>query len=148
MAGGMSEAQTVIVVDGLVGEGPDGPHLIGSRCKGCGTLYFPQQISCPNPDCDSKALEEATLPRQGTLYSYTIQRYQPPPLFRMDNWQPYLLGLVDMGEGVRIMGMLSGVDEGTVQIGMPLHLVTQPLFSDPDRGVVSTYKFAAAEARS
>ena len=134
-----------MVVDGLVETGPDGARLIGSRCTGCDTLYFPQTVSCPNPACDAKSVEPEHLPREGVLYSYTIQRYQPPPLFRIDNWEPYILGLVDLGEGVRVMGMLTGIAEEDVQIGMALQVVTETLFADAERGEVATYKFAPVE---
>lgn len=140
----MSSAFPEMVVDGLVETGPAGPRLLGSHCLGCDTLYFPQMQSCPNPACHDKRIEPAPLPAEGTLYSYTIQRYQPPPLFRMDDWQPYVLGLVDLGAGLRVMGMLSGIGEDEVEIGMKLRLVIEPLYDDAERGVVSTFKFAAA----
>jgi uncharacterized OB-fold protein len=87
-------------------------------------------------------VEETPLPGEGVLYSYTIQRYQPPPLFRMDDWQPYILGLVDMGEGVRVMGMLADVAEADVRIGMALRVIVEHLYTDGDGASVGTYKFA------
>lgn len=142
----MNETAQKFVVDGIVEPTPDGPRLLGSRCNGCGTLYFPQKPSCPNPACTTKAPAPAYLPDCGTLYSYTIQRYQPPPLFRMDYWAPYILGLVDLGEGLRVMGMLTGIAESDVRIGMPLRLVTEPLFRDDFGNQVHTYKFAPSGA--
>ena len=140
----MGEAAERFVVEGLVEQTSAGPRLIGSRCRGCGTFYFPQKASCPNPACTDKAPVAALLPDQGTLYSYTLQRYQPPPLFRMDGWEPYLLGLVDLGEGLQVMGMLTGVKEQEVRIGMTLQLVTEPLYCDDDGTAVLTYKFTPA----
>lgn len=138
----MNDTRSAMVVDGLLADTPDGPRLLGTRCRGCDTLYFPQASNCPNPTCHAKAVEPATLPGEGTLYSYTIQRYQPPPLFRMDDWQPYMLGLVDMGEGVRVMGMLMDVEERDVQIGMELRVVTGNLYKDEEGINIRTYKFA------
>lgn len=131
-----------MVVDGLVAAGPDGPQLIGAHCAGCATTYFPERQHCANPSCDADRMAPRLLPAQGTLYSYTFQRYMPPPPFRMDDWAPYLLGLVDLGEGVQVMGMLAGLDTDTVQIGMPLRLVTETLFTDAQTGPMATYKFA------
>ncbi len=130
------------VVDGLVEQTPEGPRLIGTRCAGCNTLYFPQKSSCANPGCDEKSPQPAHLPAAGTLYSYTIQRYQPPSLFRIDDWQPYIIGLVELGEGVRVMAMLTGIEEDQLRIGMDLQLVTQPLYTDSEKGEVRTFKFA------
>ena len=71
-------------------------NLIGSRCRGCGTHYFPKSLSCRNPHCDTKDVEEVLLGRRGRLYSYTVQNYRPPALFRMEPWSPYIIGLVDL----------------------------------------------------
>jgi uncharacterized OB-fold protein len=76
------------------------------------------------------------------LLSYTIQRYQPPPLFRMDDWQPYAIGLIDLGSGVEVMGMLTGLELDAIRIGMPLRMVVEALYVDATRGAVATYKFA------
>lgn len=134
----------VEVAEGLFDTGDDGPQLIGSRCAGCGTVYFPQAPGCRNPACDHPALERAPLPTTGTLLSYTIQRYQPPALFRIDNWAPYAIGLVDLGEGVEVMGMLSGFDLDAIVIGTPVRLVTNALYTDDARGAVETYMFEIA----
>lgn len=153
----MDDAQVRMVAEGLVENGQDGPRLIGSRCAGCATLYFPQMANCPNPDCHDKRLEKSSLPARGALYSYTIQRYRPPPLFRMDDWEPYILGLVELdlsggddpangGRGLRVMGMLSGIAEDRVEIGMPLRLIVEPLYRDDEQNAVCTYKFAAVDA--
>lgn len=135
-----------MVVDGLVEHGADGPRLIGAHCVACATTYFPERAHCANPACDDGRTTPTLLPARGTLYSYTFQRYMPPPPFRMDDWAPYLLGLVDLGEGVQVMAMLSGVDADTVQIGMPLQLVTETLFTDPEGGAMATHKFAPLPA--
>ena len=89
-------------------------------------------------------MERAALPACGTLYSYTVQRYRPPPLFRMDDWQPYALGLVDLGEGLHVLGMMTGLAFDDIRIGMPVCLVVETLYVDAARGHVSTYMFAPA----
>jgi len=134
------------VVDGLMEEGPDGPRLCAARCSGCGCVYFPRPISCRNPDCDTPLLERVLLEGCGQLYSYTIQRYRPPALFRMDDWEPYALGIVELSQGVRVMGMLSGFDLDNIRIGEQVKLVSERLFTDPERGAVMTYKFAPTVA--
>jgi len=130
------------VAEGLFEETADGARLIGSRCSGCGTFYFPQAPGCRNPTCPAPRLERAHLPQHGLLISYTVQRYRPPALFRMDDWAPYAIGLIDLGDGVEVMGMLTGVDLETIAIGTPMRLVIETLYTDTERGPVSTYKFA------
>lgn len=136
----------VPVAEGLFELTDDGAQLIGSRCGGCRTLYFPQALSCRNPACGAKSVEQTALPRRGTLLSFTIQRYRPPPLFRMDDWAPYAIGLVDLGEGLQLLGMLTGVPLDDIAIGMPVRVVAEPLYNDEERGSVFTYKFAPEQA--
>ncbi len=133
---------SVPVVDGLFEMVEHEPRLIGGRCKSCRSLYFPQTIYCRNPDCHAKQMERLHLPARGRLYSFAIQRYRPPPLFRMDEWSPYAIGLIDLGEGLQVMAMLSGMALNEVRIGMPLRLVVEPLYTDAERGLVLTHKFA------
>lgn len=131
------------VAEGLFEAGADGSaRLTGSRCGGCGTVYFPQAVGCRNPACDSPALKPVLLPAEGRLVSYTIQRYQPPPLFRIDDWAPYAIGLVDLGDGVEVIGMLTGFDLADVEIGTRVRTVAERLYTDAAGDAVVTYKFA------
>ncbi len=131
-----------LVADGLIKLDGEQARLVGTRCTACETLYFPQAPSCRNPDCRPKTVERALLPTTGTLVSYTVQRYQPPPLFRFDDWQPYAIGLVDLGDGVEVMGMLTGFALDSITIGSPVRLVVEPLYTDAEQRSVLTYKFA------
>lgn len=137
----MSIAQANPVAEGLFEEQEGETRLIGSRCSGCETLYFPQALSCRNPDCTDKRLEAAPLPPRGTLYSYTVQGYRPPPLFRDDAWEPYAIVAVEIAEGLRVMGMLAGCPLDQIRIGMEVRLSTRTLYEEPGRGPVETYVF-------
>lgn len=121
---------------------PTGAALIGTRCSGCATFYFPKSLSCRNPACAVKAVQEVTLGRQGRLYSYTVQAYQPPALFRVQSWAPYAIGLVELPEGLRVMGMLTDCDLDSIRIDMPVELVIRPLYQDDEGRDVSTYMYA------
>jgi uncharacterized OB-fold protein len=138
--------EQVPVADDLFRVTADGAALLGSRCTGCGSHYFPKSLSCRNPGCDAKAVEEVLLGRRGTLYSYTVQSYQPPPLFRMDPWQPYAIGLVELPEGLRVMGMLTGFALDDIAIDAPVELVVETLYRDPSGREVLTYKYAPGAA--
>ena len=86
------------------------------------------------------------LPAKGALHSFTVQRYRPPSLFRMDDWAPYAIGLVDLGEGLRVMSMLTGAGIGALAIGMPMRLTTAALYADDEGTPVLTYAFAPGAA--
>jgi uncharacterized OB-fold protein len=138
----MTSSEQVHVADDLFRQSADGAALVGTRCTGCGTHYFPKSLSCRNPRCDVKAVEEVLFGRTGRLYSYTVQGYQPPALFRMTPWGPYAIGLVELPEGLRVMAMLTGCELDDIRIDMPLQLVVEPLYSDETGVQVLTYKFA------
>ena len=77
----MSEVRRVHAVDGLFAETPEGPRLLGSKCGGCQTSYFPRSEICHNPDCNGSDMQPASFGPHGTLWSYAIQNYPPPPPF-------------------------------------------------------------------
>ena len=130
------------VADDLFEVAGDEVALVGSRCETCGSHYFPQALGCRNPDCDGTTVTRVLLGRRGRLHSYTVQHYQPPPLFRMDPWAPYAIGLVEVEEGLQVIAMLTGLELDGLEIGTPLRLVTERLHEDDDGTAVLTYKYA------
>ena len=146
----MGLVEQVPVAQDLFRSPPAGASLVGTRCTGCGTHYFPKSLSCRNPACRAKAVEEVAMGRRGRLYSYTVQVYRPPALFAMEPWAPYVIALVDLPEGLRVMGMLTGCEPDDVHIDMPLELVVETLYRDQQGRDVVTYKFAppAGEGRT
>ncbi len=140
----MASTQRVPVAQDLFREADDGVALVGTRCTGCGTHYFPKSLSCRNPACEAKAVEEVLLGRRGRLYSYTVQAYRPPALFRGEPWAPYAIGLVELPEGLRVMGLLTGIAQDDLRIDLPVELVVEPLYRDDAGRDVLTYKYAPA----
>jgi len=114
--------------------------LLGSRCLGCGTYWFPRAIGCRNPDCADRTLVDTTLGRTGVLWSWTVQHYRPPAPFRVGDWEPYAIGAVELPERLRVPAMLTGAPPGQIPIGTPLQLTTLRLYHD-----VVTYAYQPAE---
>jgi uncharacterized OB-fold protein len=132
----------VPVVEGLFAETADGPRLLGSRCSGCSTPYFPKAAICRNPQCDGGALEDAQFGPSGTLWSYTIQHYAPPPPVKYDEpYEPYAMGMVDLDDGLRVLSRISIDDLSKIKVGAPVELVVEKLHTSPDGGDVMTWKF-------
>ncbi|MGQ0466702.1 MAG: Zn-ribbon domain-containing OB-fold protein [Sporichthyaceae bacterium] len=134
---------TVHVADDLFREDPHGVALVGTRCSGCGSHYFPRSLSCRHPECDDKTVDEVLMGRRGTLFSWTVQRYRPPAPFQVDDWTPYVIGVVDLPEGLRVLAMITGCTADELRIDMPLELVTKVLARDEDTATV-TYAYAPA----
>jgi uncharacterized OB-fold protein len=132
----------VPVVEGLFREEEDGPRLVGSRCATCGTPYFPRSDLCHNPDCTRSAMEDARFGPRGTLWSCSVQNYPPPPPARYDEpYRPYALGVVDLADGLRVVGRMAVDDPGDVRVGAPVELVLAPLCREADGTELITWMF-------
>ena len=143
----MRTDELVPVAAGLFEGTGNSARLIGTRCTSCGSHYFPKTLSCRNPQCLEKATQDVLLSRKGTLYSYTVQHYQPPALFRMADWAPYAIGSVELPEGLRVMGMLTGCEPSCLKIGMAVVLAVETLSRDEQGREVQTYKFQPRAAQ-
>ncbi|MGE4429722.1 MAG: Zn-ribbon domain-containing OB-fold protein [Sphingobium sp.] len=140
----MHSTAPLAVADGLFSIDGGAVRLVGTRCLSCNSAYFPQTVSCRNPDCRDKNIEECRLSPKGVLYSWTRQQYQPPTPFRMDDWKPYLIGLVDLPEGLRVLGMLD-MGEEEAAIGMAVRVECLALHADSDGATRHTYCFVPAD---
>lgn len=132
------------VAAGLWVEREGGPRLLGSTCRDCGTTTFPQQSSCPR--CTGEEIAPAELPRQGSLWSFTVQAFEPKPPYRGSTpFVPYGVGYVDLGP-VLVEARLTEADPDRLAIGMTVELVVEPLRHEPDGTTVVTFAFAPATA--
>jgi hypothetical protein len=114
----------------------DPPHLIGGKCPACGTYVFPPRSgACPNPDCDSSELDPVELSSRGTVWSYTENRYAPPPPFKAsDPFEPYAIAAVELaGEGLVVLGQVAkGVLAADLKVGMEMELELDVLYRDDE----------------
>jgi uncharacterized OB-fold protein len=96
-------------------------RLAGARCAKCGELFFPRRLACPR--CRSAA-EMATecLPELGVVYAFTYVA-RPAALYQ----EPYLLALVDLDEGPRILAQVKASPD-ELRIGARVRLLVEPLF--------------------
>ena len=119
------------------------PQLIGSRCPSCAAVTFPEQGSCPR--CGKVEMERHLLPRQGTLWTFTTQDFLPKEPYAsgetMETFKPYGVGMVQLGDEVRVEGRLTESDVTKLQIGMEVELVVVPFRVDDDGTEVLTYAF-------
>ena len=132
----------VPVIPDLFAETAHGPRLLGSQCATCGTPYFPRSLVCHNPDCREPRIEDAAFGPRGTLWSFAVQYYAPPAPVKYDQpFVPFAIGVVDLPEGLRVLGRLNVDDLGKVRIGMAVELVIDRLCAGADGSEVTTWKF-------
>ena len=86
------------------------------RCGRCGLLRHPPGPMCP--ECGSTERTHLVSAGTGEVYSYTVHHHPPLPGKEL----PLAVALVELDEGVRVLGELTGVDPGEVRIGMPVEV--------------------------
>ena len=109
-------------------------ELLLQRCAGCGALRHPPAPMCPR--CRSLQWNTRPATGRGVVYSYCVPHEPPVPGFEV----PYVVALVELNEGLRLVTNLLGVDASQVRIGMPVRLemvtvdteLTLPLFCPAD----------------
>ncbi|HEY5840945.1 MAG TPA: OB-fold domain-containing protein [Mycobacterium sp.] len=120
------------------------PQLIGGRCSACSAVTFPQQGSCAR--CGSVDVEQHLLPRRGTLWTFTTQEFLPKEPYAggetVETFRPYGVGLVQLGDEVRVEGRLTEADPQRLRIGMEVELAIVPFRTDPDGTEVLTFDFS------
>jgi hypothetical protein len=82
------------------------------RCAGCGRFRFPPSLLCPH--CHGEGAEWAPLSGRGRIVSFSIVHRAPAPAFQAR--VPYVLALVDLEEGPRMMANVVG--EGALEVAI------------------------------
>jgi uncharacterized OB-fold protein len=90
--------------------------LLIQQCSDCKTLRVPPRPMCGN--CQSLNWEPLESSGRGTVYSYVMPQYPPLPFFEY----PYIVALIELDEGVRIVSNLVGVDPAEVKVGMAVEV--------------------------
>ncbi|MET0660639.1 MAG: OB-fold domain-containing protein, partial [Steroidobacteraceae bacterium] len=92
-----------------------------SRCGDCKIVLLGRRLRCEN--CSSRNLTHEVFSNRGTVYTYTIQRYPPPPPFvARQPWAPRGVAWVDLHDGgPRILAPLDG-DVKNIAIGAEVAL--------------------------
>lgn len=110
-------------------------RLEGQRCTACRALQFPNRIACRA--CGGRDLERHAFSGRGTVFTYS-EVAQTPDGFE----PPHLMALVQLDEGVLVAAQLTDVDPETIEIGMPVEMVTRRIGDQGPHGVlVYGYKF-------
>jgi uncharacterized OB-fold protein len=94
-------------------------ELSVQHCRDCGTVRLPPRAVCPECMSSSVAWERAS--GRAAVYSFTVTHQNQAPGFREE--LPYVLAIVELEEGPRIMTNLVECAPDDVRIGMPVEVV-------------------------
>ena len=123
------------IAQGLFRETPE-PTLIGGRNRDTGRVVFP----CPD---DAARWEPIDLPRRGTLWSWTVQRFRPksPPYIGPEDFTPFAIGYVELPGATIVETQIVGADFDSLTIGMAMDLVTTDFAIATNGDAIRLYAF-------
>jgi hypothetical protein len=90
-------------------------ELLYQRCPACGHVQFYPRALCTQ--CGGEP-QWATASGRGAVHTYTVVRQNGMPPFRDE--LPYVVAMVELPEGVRMMGNVTGVGPDEVSVGQVL----------------------------
>lgn len=102
-------------------------RLIGSQCAACGEKFFPQKSICPA--CSARDMKTVPLSRTGIIRTYAVVRQATK------TWKgpvPYVIVLVTLDDGVKLMTHLTNCDPDNVKIGARVEAVAEKLRENED----------------
>ena len=96
-------------------EAAEGGRLLYQECPVCGNRQFYPRALCTACGADPEWAEASG---RGIVHTYTIVRQYGAPPFRDE--LPYVVAVVELEEGVRMVGNVTDCPVDEVYVGMPV----------------------------
>jgi uncharacterized OB-fold protein len=102
-------------------------ELLASRCSSCGAVQYPPQSDCSR--CFGTEFEWVPVQGAGSLVSFTLVLVTPEHFtpdfsktapFSTYGYEPAPVGIVEMPDGLRVMGWIPGMKVESLRVGMRL----------------------------
>ncbi len=90
-------------------------RLMVARCSKCGELLLPPRPMCTK--CLSTDLKWVELGKRGELLTYTVIHVAPT---QFQSMVPYIVGVVRLKDGLKLPGMIRGIEPEEIKVGMEL----------------------------
>lgn len=90
--------------------------LLIQRCAQCGNLRNPPRPMCPH--CTSLEWATVAASGRGVVYSFVMPQYPPLPFMEY----PYIVALVELEEGIRLVTNLIDIPPSDVEVGMAVEV--------------------------
>jgi uncharacterized OB-fold protein len=98
-------------------EGVQQHKLLIQRCQACQQFVFYPRALCPH--CFSEQLAWVEAAGRGTIYSYTVAHQAYGPFAEQ---VPFVVAIIELQEGVRMMSRITNTSPDTVQVGAPVQV--------------------------
>ena len=101
-------------------------ELSANQCNDCGHTFLPAAKHCPK--CLSDQVEWTVLSGEGSVYSWVEYHRAYHEAFK--DKIPYVVAIVQLKEGPRLISNIIDYDAETLKIGMPVYAVFTKGISD------------------
>lgn len=102
----------------LFWDGCNEERFLVPRCVPCGKTRWPPGPMCPH--CQSTATEWIESSGAGSVYSWVVVTHPVDPVF-IDQ-VPYVVAMIDLAEGVRVVGNVEDCAPDEIVAGMAVEL--------------------------
>ncbi|HOJ52519.1 MAG TPA: Zn-ribbon domain-containing OB-fold protein [Syntrophales bacterium] len=103
----------------LFWEGCKRHQLVFQKCTSCGHVRWPPSHICPL--CHAFATEEVVSAGRGKIYSYVVYHFAYHPALVEE--LPYVVALVELEEGPRILSNIVGENLSDLDCELPVELI-------------------------
>lgn len=110
--------------------------FVGKRCCNCRVYLAGNPIFCLN--CSSTEFDPVEFGTEGILRTYTVI-YVPPPGWKGET--PYILGSVEVPEGIEILTEVIDCPKEKIKIGMKMKLVMRVGGQDVEGNEIIVHKW-------
>ena len=93
-------------------------ELVIQRCNGCGRHWFPPSNRCQH--CWSDNFEWLAVSGRGEVYTFTV--YRRAYASELVDQIPYVVAVVELAEGPRLITNIVGCSPDHVRVGMPVEV--------------------------
>ena len=87
-------------------------------CNHCGKTQYPYRAMCCH--CWSSDIRDRAIGGSGEVWSYSVVRRSRTQPFSA--WVPYVVAVIELPEGVKVISNIVGCDPDAVSVGMPVRL--------------------------
>ena len=94
-------------------------RLVVQECRSCRRVWHPPLPRCPHCRAADPGWREAS--GDGTVYTYTVVRH--PTHYAFAAQIPYVLAIVELAEGPRLVTAITGAAPDEVRVGQPVRAV-------------------------
>ena len=134
---------STLIAEGLFRIDGERTVLFASRRRSTGSIKFPAErpeLFDGSPEIQED-IERIELSTEGTLYTYTTQQFPPPLPYKGNRdpktFEPYVVGFVELPEGVLVETLIIGATADELKIGQRLVSTTTTFVPDGGETLVT-----------